>query len=108
MSCKEHKNHEHEHGKDCGHIQIEHNGHIDFVHDGHLHRKHGDHYDECKIEVSQSNPAECKPLSCNIDHEKEGHEKIPHGDHHDYLYEGRLHCPHGDHCDDHGPVKVVA
>jgi hypothetical protein len=32
---------------------------------------------------------------------------VPHGDHHDYLIDGRLHHPHGDHCDDHGPVTVL-
>ncbi len=36
-----------------------------------------------------------------------GHEAVPHGDHTDYLVDGRLHHPHGDHCDDHGPVEVV-
>jgi hypothetical protein len=32
---------------------------------------------------------------------------VPHGDHVDFLVNGRLHYPHGDHCDDHGPVTVV-
>lgn len=32
---------------------------------------------------------------------------VPHGDHIDYLVDGRLHHPHDDHCDDHGPVEVV-
>jgi hypothetical protein len=32
---------------------------------------------------------------------------VPHGDHFDYLFEGRLHHPHGDHCDDHGPLQLV-
>jgi hypothetical protein len=32
---------------------------------------------------------------------------VPHGDHVDYLYEGRLHHPHGDHCDDHGPLATL-
>ena len=26
-----------------------------------------------------------------------GHEAVPHGDHVDYIVEGRLHHPHGDH-----------
>jgi hypothetical protein len=30
-----------------------------------------------------------------------GHEAVPHGDHIDYLVDGRLHHPHGDHCDNH-------
>jgi hypothetical protein len=32
---------------------------------------------------------------------------VPHGDHEDFLYHGRLHHPHGDHCDDHGLVETV-
>jgi len=36
-----------------------------------------------------------------------GHEAVPHGDHVDYLVDGRLHRPHGDHCDDHGPVQLA-
>ena len=37
-----------------------------------------------------------------------GHEAVPHGNHIDYLVNGRLHHPHGDHCDDHGPLSVVS
>lgn len=33
--------------------------------------------------------------------------QVPHGDHIDYIVDGRLHHPHGDHCDDHGPVEVI-
>jgi hypothetical protein len=36
-----------------------------------------------------------------------GHEKMPHGDHTDYLVDGRLHHQHGEHCDDHGAVPVI-
>lgn len=107
MGCLAHKNHDHTHTEDCGHTRIKHGDHIDYVHDGHLHREHGDHYDECKIEVDEKNPAQCKPIACDVDHQAAGHEKIPHGDHVDYLVDGRLHCPHGDHCDDHGPVEVL-
>jgi hypothetical protein len=32
---------------------------------------------------------------------------VPHGDHLDFLVNGRLHHLHGDHCDDHGPVDVL-
>jgi hypothetical protein len=32
---------------------------------------------------------------------------VPHGDHIDYLVNGRLHHPHGNHCDDHGPLTPV-
>ncbi|AOT08278.1 hypothetical protein [Pseudoalteromonas luteoviolacea] len=30
-----------------------------------------------------------------------GHTAIRHGDHIDYLVDGKLHHPHGDHCDEH-------
>lgn len=107
MNCKTHKDHNHTHSESCGHLRIVHNDHIDYVHDGHLHRPHDGHYDECKIEVSSANPVGCHPVKCELDHESLGHEKIPHGDHTDYLFEGRLHCPHGDHCDDHGEIKLA-
>lgn len=107
MSCKNHPNHDHQHGDGCGHTQIQHGDHVDFVHDGHLHRAHGDHYDECKLEVSEQNPAKCQPIECELDHEALGHEKVPHGDHSCYLVDGRLHHAHNGHCDDHGPVKVI-
>jgi hypothetical protein len=32
---------------------------------------------------------------------------VPHGDHFDYLVNGRLHHRHGDHCDDHGAVMLA-
>jgi hypothetical protein len=33
---------------------------------------------------------------------------VPHGDHVDYLVNGRLHHPHDGHCDDHGPLALAA
>ena len=33
-----------------------------------------------------------------------GHTAIRHGDHVDYLVDGRLHYQHNNHCDNHGPV----
>jgi hypothetical protein len=36
-----------------------------------------------------------------------GHEEVPHGDHVDYLVNGRLHHTHGDHCDDHRPMQLA-
>jgi hypothetical protein len=36
-----------------------------------------------------------------------GHEAIKHGDHIDYIVDGRLHHQHGDHCDDHGPLETI-
>lgn len=103
-----HEHHDHEHGKDCGHTAIKHGDHVDYLHDGHLHHKHEDHYDECVIEVSETNPDGCNPIEgVHIHDENCGHEQVPHGDHVDYLVDGRLHHVHGDHVDDHGPVEVV-
>ena len=101
---------DHQHGPNCGHTAIRHGDHIDYVHDGHLHHPHKDHYDEHCIEVSERNPDKCAPVHSCGDHVHGpgcGHEAIPHGDHIDYLVDGRLHHVHGDHCDDHGPIDVV-
>ncbi|WP_067520991.1 hypothetical protein [Endozoicomonas ascidiicola] len=108
-----HSHPEHTHGKDCGHTAIKHNDHIDYIHDGHLHHPHEDHYDEHVIEVSATNPAECDPLkTCHQNGHKHGpdcgQEIVPHGDHFDYLVEGRLHHVHGDHCDDHGSIEIIS
>ncbi|WP_134698791.1 hypothetical protein [Ammoniphilus sp. YIM 78166] len=103
-----HEGHDHKHSIACGHTKIRHDDHIDYVHNGHLHHEHEGHWDECTIPVSAVNPAECKPMNCGCTHDKEcGHEMVPHGDHMDYLVNGRLHHVHGDHCDDHGPVELV-
>lgn len=103
-----HENHDHVHGKDCGHTAIKHGDHIDYIHDGHLHHAHGDHVDECVIEVSEINPDHCNKVEDTHIHDDNcGHEKIPHGNHIDYLVDGRLHHVHGDHVDDHGPVEVI-
>ena len=110
MKCNNpHHHHDHKHGPACGHTAIRHNGHIDYLHDGHLHHPHDDHYDEHVIEVSDTNPDQCKPVPCS-DHVHGpncGHERVPHGDHFDYLVDGRLHHVHNGHCDDHGPVDVI-
>lgn len=103
-----HKNHTHEHSLDCGHTKIKHGDHIDYVHDGHLHHEHNGHWDECAIDVSETNPDDCSPMNCGCHHDGDcGHEMVQHGDHKDYLVNGRLHHVHGDHCDDHGPVEIV-
>jgi hypothetical protein len=106
MAHSTHTQHTHVHGKNCGHTTIEHSGHIDYLHEGHLHCEHEGHYDEHVIEVSASNPNTCKPIACGCGHVGCGHETVPHGNHMDYIYEGRLHHRHGDHCDDHGPITV--
>lgn len=102
MTHASHANHAHVHNADCGHLAVIHNGHTDYLHDGHLHSRHGDHYDEHVIEISAANPAECAPIACGCGHDGCGHPTVPHGDHFDYLVNGRLHHRHGDHCDDHG------
>jgi hypothetical protein len=108
MTHETHGGHEHTHHEDCGHTRVSHDGHMDYLHDGHLHSEHEDHYDEHVIGVNEQNPAECAPVECGCGHADGcGHELVPHGDHQDYLYRGRLHHPHGDHCDDHGPVEVL-
>ena len=102
-----HSTHEHDHTVNCGHFRIRHNGHTDYLHDGHLHFRHDDHYDEHVLEVSASNPAGCRQVSCECLHDDCGHESIRHGDHMDHVYEGTLHFRHNDHCDDHGKVSLI-
>jgi hypothetical protein len=96
------------HSNACGHTKIRHGDHTDYLHHGHLHHEHEGHWDECRIEVTATNPAACKPVACGCDHGEDcGHELVPHGDHVDYLVNGRLHHVHGDRCDDHGPVAII-
>jgi hypothetical protein len=101
-----HTDHDHKHGDGCGHLKVQHKDHVDYLHDGHLHHEHDGHYDEHVIEVSTTNPEGCHSVS-GCDGKHEGQPQIPHGDHVDYLVDGRLHHVHGDHCDDHGPVQVI-
>lgn len=105
----------HRHGPGCGHTAIRHHGHIDYLSEGHLQHPHGRRFDEHVIEVSERNPDRCMPEhrctggDANHVHGPGcGHEAVPHGDHVDYIVEGRLQHPHGDHCDDHGPVEIVS
>jgi hypothetical protein len=106
-NCNQHGSHPHTHSESCGHTRIQHDGHVDYLHDGHLHHAHDGHYDEHTIAVTTTNPVQCAPVTCTCDHQGCGHEMVPHGDHYDYLVDGRLHHRHGDHCDDHGPVTVL-
>jgi hypothetical protein len=107
-----HADHPHVHDADCGHLAVRHDGHVDFVHDGHLHHPHGEHVDEHVLDVDEAHPAgHTDPAG---GHEPAhahgpgcGHEAVPHGDHQDFLVDGRLHHPHDGHCDDHGAVEVV-
>jgi hypothetical protein len=103
-----HHHHPHQHSIACGHTKIRHDNHIDYLHNGHLHHEHQGHWDECKIEVSETNPDICKPIDCGCNHDEDcDHEMVPHGDHYDYLVNGRLHHVHNGHCDDHGPVEMI-
>jgi len=107
MTHTTHENHTHVHDENCGHTQIKHGDHTDFLHDGHLHAIHDSHYDECVLEVSDTNPAECAQTECACAHDDCGHEIVPHGDHFDYLVDGTLHHQHNGHCDNHGAVQVM-
>jgi hypothetical protein len=113
MAHKTHEPHDHEHGPECGHTAVRHDGHIDYLHDGCLHHPHEDHVDEHSFAVDAQHPADCTP-EFRAGHDGGhrhgpdcGHEAVPHGDHVDYLVDGRLHHPHEGHCDDHGPVEVI-
>lgn len=108
MTHHVHEDHTHTHSEDCGHTAIKHEGHICYVHDNHLHREHEGHYDECVIEVNETNPSECNPVEVTCLHNEDcGHESVPHGDHVCYIVDGRLEHVHGDHVDDHGPIEIV-
>ena len=102
----------HEHGSECGHQAVEHEGHVDFLHDGHMHHAHEGHQHEHRFAVNSSHPA-AEQLIVHVDghahdHMKDGaHMRVQHGDHFDYIHDGKLHHPHGDHVDDHGDVKLI-
>ena len=113
MSCSNphHTHANHQHGPHCGHTAIQHGDHVDYLVDGVLHHPHGDHCDEHVIEVDNNHPNECNAKHQCDDHVHGpdcGHEAVKHGDHIDYIVDGRLHHQHGDHCDDHGPIEVLA
>jgi hypothetical protein len=108
-------NRTHVHGPGCGHIAVQHEGHIDYLDEGHLEHVEDGGTDEHVIEVSATNPDRCDSKHRASGHNEAhrhgpgcGHEAVPHGDHLDYLIDGRLHHPDGDHCDDHGPLRVVS
>jgi hypothetical protein len=108
-------NQTHAHGPGCGHIAVRHEDHVDYLNHGHLEHVEGGHTDEHVVEISSTNPDRCDSKHRASGHEEAhrhgpgcGHEVVPHGDHIDYLVDGRLHHPHGDHCDDHGPLTVTS
>lgn len=108
-----HGDHPHRHGQDCGHTAVRHEGHVDYLHNGHLHHPHDGHVDEHVIAVSDRNPDRCtkgEDTECDEGHVHGsdcGHEPVPHGNHTDYLVDGRLHHQHEEHCDDHGPLELA-
>jgi hypothetical protein len=88
--------------------------HVDYLENGHLHHVENGRTEEHVLEVSAENPDRCAVEHRACGHAAVhqhgpgcGHEAVPHGDHIDYLVDGRLHHPHGDHCDDHGPLTIV-
>ena len=111
MACTNtHSHPEHVHGPNCGHTAIRHGDHIDYLVDGELHHPHGDHCDTHSVEINDKNPSHCQATHSCGDHVHGpgcSHEAIKHGDHIDYIVDGRLHHQHGDHCDDHGPVELA-
>ncbi|MBS1793271.1 MAG: hypothetical protein JSS81_05425 [Acidobacteria bacterium] len=107
MEHSVHEHHSHIHGSGCGHLKIQHGDHFDYLHDGHLHTAHDSHYDECVLEAGDSNPDVCREIACQCDHKDCSHQRIPHGDHFDFLVDGTLHHFHDGHCDNHGPVTIM-
>jgi hypothetical protein len=95
-------------------VGIRHGDHVDQLHHGHMHHMRQDGtIEEHSVPVSDSNPENCSPVPAGQTHEAThkhgdgcGHHAVPHGDHTDYVVNGRLHHPHNGHCDDHGPVEI--
>jgi hypothetical protein len=104
----------HKHGPHCGHQGIIHQDHIDYMHNGELHSPGDGLVVQHSIDISPKNPNVCTPdfkcLPSDTEHEHSancGHMLVPHGDHLDYVVDGRLHHAHGDHCDDHGKLTLA-
>lgn len=102
----------HVHGPGCGHTAVQHGDHVDYLHDGHLHNPCASHVHEHVLEVCAERPDGCTQAApghgaAHVHGPGCGHEPIPHGDHVDYLVEGRLHHPCAGHCDDHGTVATA-
>jgi hypothetical protein len=68
MGC--HTDHDHDHGKGCGHTAVKHGDHVDFLHDGHLHHPAGTDVEEHALDVNGANPNACTPA-----HDCGGHAK---------------------------------
>ena len=103
-SKSEMKQKKHQHGPGCGHTAIKHKDHIDYLVDGSLTHVENGKTVKHVIEVSDANPSQCRTVDC------EGHsgaKQVPHGDHLDFLINGKLHHKHKDHCDDHGSIALA-
>lgn len=93
--------------------KVRHDDHIDFLEDGHLIHEHSGRREEHRIAISAQNPDRCEAShraqaqAGHVHGPGCGHEAVPHGDHVDFLVEGRLQHPHGDHIDDHGPLSLA-
>ena len=114
MSERTHANHDHSHGKQCGHTAVQHEDHVDYLHEGHLHHQKNGVVEEHSLAVTNINPTQCTGGHVCSGHDAKhvhgpscGHESVPHGDHVDYLVNGHLHHSHDGHCDNHGAVKLV-
>jgi hypothetical protein len=93
----------HQHGPDCGHKRIIHGSHADYLTEsGMLECETGVH----PVAVSEKNPDQCQPVAeaSHVHGANCGHAKVMHGNHIDYLVDGRLEHPHGDHNDNHGQI----
>lgn len=99
---------EHEHTLKCGHKKFLHLDHVDYLEkNGHLHHKHEDHWDECSFAVTDSNQNGENNITAEMHDKNCGHDQVVHGDHKDFLVNGRLHHVHSDHVDDHGAVNEL-
>jgi hypothetical protein len=108
--------HDHAHGKDCGHKQVQHGGHVDYLHDGHYHAAHDGHFDEHgmplpgKGDDTDRGVADAASHDIHKDHPHVhaancGHKAVEHDGHTDYEHDGHYHAGHGDHVDDHGQIS---
>jgi hypothetical protein len=94
-------------------VAVRHEGHIDHLDHGHLLHEEDGRIVEHTIAVSSTNPDRCDPDHRAIAEPGHvhgpdcGHEQVPHGDHIDFLVDGRLQHLHGDHIDDHGPLPLA-
>jgi hypothetical protein len=110
MEHTTHTSHDHRHDNGCGHPAIRHDDHTDYVHDGHLHNAHEDHTDEHSLDLNGKTEHEHACDNHQKDHHHRegcGHERVPHGDHTDYLVGNHVHHNHDGHCDLHGVVQLA-